>query len=97
MVKDSITEIKSLSELRNLHMTNVISDSSPNNIIFLLNIIFSENEKEKKTEIENIFEQLSLKYQGKGIFVVLKTVKKKEKDDDDSSVINDDDLNFSIS
>lgn len=101
MVKDSITVIKSLSELQNLHVTNVISDSSPNNIIFLLNIIFNkkENEKEKKTKIENVFEQLALKYQGKGIFVVLKTVKKKEKekDDDDSWVINDDNMNFSIS
>ena len=99
MVKNSITEIKSLSELRILHMTNVISDSSPNNIIFLLNIIKQENLLNIKTEIEIIFEQLSIKYQGKGIFVLLKTVKNNENINEKNDGNNDisDDSFFSIS
>jgi Thioredoxin len=99
MVKNSITEIKSLSELRILHMTNVISDSSPNNIIFLLNIVRQENLLNTKTEIENIFEQLSIKYQGKGIFVLLKTVKNNENiyENNNGNNDNSDDSFFSIS
>ena len=98
MVKNSVTEIKSLSELRILHMTNVISDSSPNNIIFLLNIIKQENSLNTKTEIENIFEQLSKKYQGTGIFVLLKTLKNNENIIENNDG-NDDsnDSSFSIS
>ena len=74
MKGNSITEISDMSELRNLQKTNLISDSSSNNIIFLLTIFDARDDIiGQKTATEINFTKIAQKYKGKGIFVILKT------------------------
>ena len=89
MKGNAVTEITDMLEIRNLQKTNLISDSSPNNIIFLLTIFDAKEDMlGQKSAIEINFTKIAQKYKGKGIFVILKTEIKCENFCDFSSLDN---------
>ena len=84
---DHLIEIKSHSDLRTLQLSNLLSDTSNSNIVFLLTIYRTkENEgnlleegqnllksttNENEIDIEKIFGQIAKSYQGKAVFTIL--------------------------
>ena len=84
---DHLIKINSLDDLRTLQLSNLLSDTSNSNIVFLLTIYrkkenigsslegnqnSSNNVKNKKEiEIEKIFGEIAKSHQGKAVFTIL--------------------------